>query len=161
MNKVDTAYLICDPRKFTCIEDAERELNRLRQLCIRLKKQQSEDVRILLGLSIVNSAFLGIMGYDKPKNQGGKKQFICKDRVRRIDKSTGERVFAIPDYTTEPHIHVLIVGFGANTIAEKLKANLKKQDNSKKYRKEHLKTAERVEQVTEYITNQSIVKRHV
>ena len=34
--KVDTAYFLNDPRKFDSVEQAEKELNRLRAVCIRL-----------------------------------------------------------------------------------------------------------------------------
>ncbi len=90
MHKVKTAYSLNDPRKFESIEEAEKELNRLRVLCIRLKKKQAEEVHFLLGLSITSHDYVGRMGYDKPKNKGGKKQFICSERLWKIDPSTGE-----------------------------------------------------------------------
>ena len=72
--KVNTAYLLCDGRKFNSIEDATKELNRLRAMCIRLKKRQEEEISFLLGVSVTDSAYVGKMGYDKPKNKGGRKQ---------------------------------------------------------------------------------------
>ena len=40
--KVSTAYFLDDPRKFSSMEEAEKELNRLRAVCVRLKKKQGE-----------------------------------------------------------------------------------------------------------------------
>ena len=40
--KVNTAYFLNDPRKFGGMEDGERELNRLRAVCMRWKKKQGE-----------------------------------------------------------------------------------------------------------------------
>lgn len=42
--KVSTAYFLDDPRKFSSMEEAEKELNRLRAVCVRLKKKQGEDI---------------------------------------------------------------------------------------------------------------------
>ena len=61
--KVDTAYFLNDPRKFDSVEQAEKELNRLRAVCIRLKKKQDEDITFLLGLSVTSSQWYGRMGY--------------------------------------------------------------------------------------------------
>ena len=74
--KVNTAYFLNDPRKFDSAEDGEKELNRLRAVCSRWKKRQGGDINITLGLSVTSSEYAGRMGYDKPKNEGGKKQFI-------------------------------------------------------------------------------------
>ena len=38
--KVSTAYFLDDPRKFSSMEEAEKELNRLRAVCVRLKKKR-------------------------------------------------------------------------------------------------------------------------
>ena len=38
--KVDTAYFLNDPRKFDSVEQAEKELNRLRAVCIRLSREE-------------------------------------------------------------------------------------------------------------------------
>jgi len=64
MHKVNTAYSLNDPRKFESIEETEKELNRLRALCIRLKKKQAEEVHFLLGLSVTSHDYVGRMGYD-------------------------------------------------------------------------------------------------
>ena len=42
--KVNTAYFLNDPRKFASTEDGEKELNRLRAVCMRWKKKQTEDI---------------------------------------------------------------------------------------------------------------------
>lgn len=91
MEKINTAYLICDSRNFLSLDDsdeAEKEYNRVRAKCYRMKnKIGTDDIHFLLGLSNVNSDFFGEMGYDKPKNQGGKKQFksysSCAERQKR------------------------------------------------------------------------------
>ena len=80
--KVDTAYFLNDPRKFDSVEQAEKELNRLRAVCIRLKRKQDEDITFLLGLSVTSSQWYGRMGYDKPKSEGGRKRFICSEKRR-------------------------------------------------------------------------------
>ena len=53
--KVSTAYFLDDPRKFSSMEEAEKELNRLRAVCVRLKKKQGEDIAFMLGLSVTDS----------------------------------------------------------------------------------------------------------
>ena len=86
--KVSTAYFLDDPRKFSSMEEAEKELNRLRAVCVRLKKKQGEDIAFMLGLSVTDSQYMGKMGYQKSMRYGGKKVFICSER--RIHN--GERV---------------------------------------------------------------------
>lgn len=63
--KVSTAYFLDDPRKFSSMEEAEKELNRLRAVCVRLKKKQGEDIAFMLGLSVTDSQYMGKMGYQK------------------------------------------------------------------------------------------------
>ena len=60
--KVSTAYFLDDPRKFSSMEEAEKELNRLRAVCVRLKKKQGEDIAFMLGLSVIFSS-LGLPPY--------------------------------------------------------------------------------------------------
>lgn len=78
--KVSTAYFLDDPRKFSSMEEAEKELNRLRAVCVRLKKKQGEDIAFMLGLSVTDSQYMGKMGYQKSMRYGGKKVFICSER---------------------------------------------------------------------------------
>lgn len=61
--KVSTAYFLDDPRKFSSMEEAEKELNRLRAVCVRLKKKQGEEIAFMLGLSVTDSQYIGRMGY--------------------------------------------------------------------------------------------------
>ena len=75
--KVSTAYFLNDPRKFSSMEDAEKELNRLRAVCVRLKEKQGEEIAFMLGLSVTDSQYMGRMGYQKSMRYGGKKVFIC------------------------------------------------------------------------------------
>ena len=63
--KVSTAYFLDDPRKFSSMEEAEKELNRLRAVCVRLKKKQGEEIAFMLGLSVTDSQYIGRMGYQK------------------------------------------------------------------------------------------------
>lgn len=165
MEKINTAYLICDSRNFLSLDDsdeAEKEYNRVRAKCYRMKnKIGTDDIHFLLGLSNVNSDFFGEMGYDKPKNQGGKKQFKCIDKIRRLDSSTGEIVCVMPNFTVFPHIHILVEGYGASSCAERILNDLRKRNDGNKFSKTHLKSAERVTQVKEYITRQSILLRRV
>ena len=56
--KVSTAYFLDDPRKFSSMEEAEKELNRLRAVCVRLKKKQGEDIAFMLGLSVTDSQYM-------------------------------------------------------------------------------------------------------
>ena len=55
--KVSTAYFLDDPRKFSSMEEAEKELNRLRAVCVRLKKKQGEEIAFMLGLSVTDSQY--------------------------------------------------------------------------------------------------------
>ena len=100
--KVSTAYFLDDPRKFSSMEEAEKELNRLRAVCVRLKKKQGEDIAFMLGLSVTDSQYMGKMGYQKSMRYGGKKVFICSER--RIHN--GERVEPCTD--KPPHIHIMV-----------------------------------------------------
>lgn len=161
MHKVNTAYSLNDPRKFESIEEAEKELNRLRALCIRLKKKQAEEVHFLLGLSVTNHDYVGRMGYDKPKNKGGKKQFICAERIRKIDPSTGEILKLMPDTEVAPHLHIMVDGYGASSCAERIIESMRKQQPDCKYSKQHLKTAERISTMAAYIEGQSTILRRV
>lgn len=162
MHKVNTAYSLNDPRKFESIEEAEKELNRLRALCIRLKKKQAEEVHFLLGLSINTHEFLGYMGYVTPKNKGGKKQFIYTDApIRHRDRETGEIIRYIPDTTVAPHLHIMVDGYGASSCAERILESMRKQRPDCKFSKQHLKTAERVSTMVAYIEEQSTILRRV
>ena len=156
--KVNTAYFLNDPRKFDSIEDGEKELNRLRAVCSRWKKRQGGDISITLGLSVTSSEYVGKMGYDKPKNKGGKKQFITEERISKVALPG---VKFVPDTSAAPHLHILVDGYGASSCAERIIQSMKKKDPAFKYSKQHLKTAERVEQITAYIEEQSTILRHV
>ena len=57
--KVSTAYFLDDPRKFSSMEEAEKELIRLRAVCVRLKKKQGEEIAFMLGLSVTDSQYIG------------------------------------------------------------------------------------------------------
>ena len=78
--KVNTAYFLNDPRKFASTEDGEKELNRLRAVCMRWKKKQTEDISITLGLSATSTEFVGKMGYVRyrGRNQAGQYSFARK-----------------------------------------------------------------------------------
>lgn len=159
--KVNTAYFLNDPRKLDSMQDGENELNRLRAVCLRWKKKQGGDINITLGLSATSTEFVGKMGYDKPKNKGGKKQFISDEKIWRIDPHTGEVNKVMPDTAVAPHLHILVEGYGASSCAKHILQSMKKHTPTCKYSKQHLKTAERVEQITAYIEEQSTILRHV
>lgn len=159
--KVNTAYLLCDGRKFNSIEDATKELNRLRALCVRLKKKQEEEISFLLGVSVADSAYVGKMGYDKPKNKGGRKQFTCSEKVRKKDRQTGETFRVSPPTETDPHIHIMVNGYGASSCAEHILENLRKRHTDYSFSKTHLKTAQRITETTSYIEKQSTLLRRV
>ena len=156
--KVNTAYSINDPRKFDSIEDGEKELNRLRAVCVRWKKKHGGDINITLGLSVTNNQHSGKMGYNKPKNEGGRKQFITEERIRKVGKPG---VKFVPDTSAAPHIHVLVNGYGASSCAQYILESMRKHTPTCGYRKCHLSTAERVETETAYIEEQSTILRHV
>ena len=159
--KVNTAYFLNDPRKFGGMEDGERELNRLRAVCMRWKKKQGETINIILGLSVTSSEYVGKMSYNKPKNKGGKKQFICQQKIWRKDPNTGEIKKLAPNTTVAPHLHILVNGYGASSCAEHIIQSMRKHTPDCRYSKQHLKTVERVKQVTEYIEEQSTILRRV
>lgn len=138
--KVSTAYFLDDPRKFSSMEEAEKELNRLRAVCVRLKKKQGEDIAFMLGLSVTDSQYMGKMGYQKSMRYGGKKVFICSER--RIHN--GERVEPCTD--KPPHIHIMVQGYGASTAAERIIQSVRKGNPDCKCHKQHLKTAEQTAQ---------------
>ena len=141
--KVSTAYFLDDPRKFSSMEEAEKELNRLRAVCVRLKKKQGEEIAFMLGLSVTDSQY------------GGKKVFICTEK--RIHN--GERVEPCTD--KPPHIHIMVQGYGASTAAERIIQSVRKGNPDCKCHKQHLKTAEQTAQAAAYIEGQSSVLRRV
>lgn len=161
MYKKNSAYMLWDSRKFADIEEVKRELNRLQAICIRLKNKQEEEVNFILGVSVTNTDYIGKMGYDKPKNQGGKKQYICADSRLTWNPETGEKIIIPPPYQTAPHIHIMVQGYGANKCSEHIIKNLRKKDASAEYRRQRLKTPERIAQITSYIEEQSTILRHV
>ncbi|MGI6751536.1 MAG: hypothetical protein ACOX4U_02820 [Anaerovoracaceae bacterium] len=160
-SKVNTAYLICNEQKFCSIKDAEKEVNRIRAICLRLKNKQDEEISFILGVSVTNTDYIGKMGYDKPKNQGGKKQFICADNRLTWNPETGGRIIVPAPHQTDPHIHIMVNGYGASNCAEKIIKNLKKRNPDNTFSKTHLKTPERIAQMTSYIEEQSTILRHV
>jgi hypothetical protein len=137
---------------------AEKELKRLRSLFYRLKKKQDEEIKFMFGASITNSDFcgwgFGKIGYDKPKNKGGKKQFICTGRVKKRDPITGEVNKVIPPYDTKPHIHMMVYGYGASSCAQYIMTNLQRANKDGKFRKSRLASTERIENEMKYIENQ-------
>ena len=143
--KVSTAYFLDDPRKFSSMEEAEKELNRLRAVCVRLKKKQGEEIAFMLGLSVTDSQYIGRMGYQKSMRYGGKKVFICTEK--RIHN--GERVEPCTD--KPPHIHIMVQGYGASTAAERIIQSVRKGNPDCKCHKQHLKTAEQTSQAAAYI----------
>lgn len=160
-SKVDTAYLICNEQKFRSIKDAEKELDRLRALCGRLQSKQEEKINFILGVSVTNTDYIGKMGYPTPKSQGGKKQYICVDNRRTWNPETGETIIIPPPYQTEPHIHIMVQGYGASSCAERILENLRKRNPDSTFSKTHLKTSERIAYETSYIEKQSTILRHV
>lgn len=162
MNKVNSAYLICNPIKFPDIDTAEKELKRLRSLCIRLKSKDNEDnINFVLGCSVTNSQYFGKMGYDKPKNKGGKKKFNSPMMITKRDRLTGELFKTKPNTEVEPHIHMMVDGMSASSYAEKILDNLRKRNTNVKFTKTRLKTKDDVIQVTEYIESQCVILRRV
>lgn len=153
--KVKTTYFLNDPRKFDSAEEAQQELNRLRAVCVRLKKKQNEDIAFLLGLSVTDSQYIGRMGYNRPKSKGGKKVFICAEK--RIHN--GQRIEPCTD--EPPHLHIMVEGYGASTAAERILQSIKKARPDCKCHKQHLKTEEQTAQAAEYIERQSSVLRRV
>lgn len=153
--KVSTAYFLDDPRKFSSMEEAEKELNRLRAVCVRLKKKQGEEIAFMLGLSVTDSQYIGRMGYQKSMRYGGKKVFICTEK--RIHN--GERVEPCTD--KPPHIHIMVQGYGASAAAERIIQSVRKGNPDCKCHKQHLKTAEQTAQAAAYIEGQSSVLRRV
>lgn len=160
-SKVNTAYLVCDGRKFQSIKDAEKELNRLRAICVRLKNKQDEEISFILGVSVTNTDYIGKMSYDKPKNQGGKKQYACADSRLTWNPETGETIIIPPPHQADPHIHIMVNGYGASSCAERILENLRKRNTDDTFSKTHLKTSERIAQMTSYIEEQSTILRHV
>ncbi|NLE26484.1 MAG: hypothetical protein GX625_14295 [Clostridiaceae bacterium] len=158
MHKVYSGYFIEDPRKFPSIEAATRELNRLKSLCYRLRNKQTEEIHFLLGVSVTDSEYcgwgFGEIGFDKPMNMGGKKQFICSGKVRKIDHDTGEVIRVTPPYDTEPHIHLMVYGYGASSCAQHILTNLWKANKGGYFQKVRLESAERIEGKIKYIENQ-------
>lgn len=154
--KVNTAYSINDPRKFDSIEDGEKELNRLRAVCIRWKKKQGGDIDITLGLSVTNGKYASRVVRDG----NGRKQIVCDKKVWGVDE-TGTLTKVAPDIAVAPHLHILVDGYGASSCADYIIGSMRKYSPTCKYSKQHLKTAEQVKKTITYIEKQSTILRHV
>lgn len=158
MQKVNTAYLLCDDRKFDTIDKATKELKRLRALCYRLKdKNVEKNIAFTMGVSTNITDFIGEMIYDKPKNKGGKKQFVCYEKITKRDRNTGEKYKYKPSTECLAHIHIMINGYGASSYAERILLNLRVRNKENKFRKRHLKTDNDSKQAFNYIKAQSTV----
>lgn len=144
------------------MEEANQELARIRAMCYRLKKGNNDtQISFLLGVSITNSAYVGMMGYEKPKNRGGKKVFITPERVTKIDKDSGIKYKALPPINIAPHIHIMVNGLGASNYSQKIIDDLRIKNPGFKFRKKHLQSDAEIAMRESYIKNQSTVLRRV
>lgn len=158
-----SAYMLPLPMKYNTVEEAKSYMENLRQFCYRYKRKQEEEIHFILGVSTIDSSFVqlglcGKIGYDKPKNQGGKKQYIPRD-IQRIDRQTGEVKTVQLGAEIQPHIHLFVYGYGASTCAEKIVERVRKKYPSHKYLRpihSHSIAAE-----IEYIKEQSTHLREV
>ena len=157
--KENSAYMMSYGMTFENTEEAERDLKRLKMFCYRLKKKQEEEIHFLIGMSTISSDSIGVqgeMGYDKPKNQGGKKQYIPYEMKQR-NRKTGEVKIVRQGIPVKPHIHILVHGYGASSCAQRILENMWKRDSNNSYlkhKKEYVPTAD-LSQKIEYIENQS------
>lgn len=126
-----SAYMPPLPMKYSTVEEAVSYMENLRQFCYRYKQKQEEEIHFILGVSTIGSSFVqlgscGKIGYDKPKNQGGKKQYIPRD-IKRIDRKTGEVKIVRLGAEIQPHIHLFVYGYGASTCANKIVEKVRKK----------------------------------
>lgn len=141
--KTNIAYFLNDPRKFDSKEDGEKELNRLRAVCIRWKKKQGGDIGVTLGLSATNGKYASRVVRDR----NGRKQIVCDKKVWGVDE-TGTHTKVMPDTAVAPHLHILVDGYGASSCADHIIGSMRKHSPTCKYSKQHLKTTEQVRQTT-------------
>ena len=140
MEKVNTAYQVLDSRKFNTLDEADKEARRSRAACYRLKEKYP-DVDFIIAVSETDADVSSGVIYDRPKNQGGRKRFYA------TDPKTGEIHPDTPELYCEPHIHIAMRGFGANSCAEGLLKNLKKRNGDIRFSKKHMKTQAHVDRV--------------
>lgn len=158
-----SAYMLPLPMKYNTVEEAKSYMENLRQFCYRYKRKQEEEIHFILGVSTIDSSFVqlglcGKMGYDKPKNQGGKKQYVPRD-IQRIDRQTGEVKTVQLGAEIQPHIHLFVYGYGASTCAEKIRERVRKKYPNYKYL--HPIHSHNVAAEIEYIKEQSTHLREV
>lgn len=158
-----SAYMLPLPMKYNTVEEAKSYMENLRQFCYRYKRKQEEEIHFVLGVSTIDSSFVqlglcGKMGYDKPKNQGGKKQYVPRD-IQRIDRQTGEVKTVQLGAEIQPHIHLFVYGYGASTCAEKIRERVRKKYPNYKYL--HPIHSHNVAAEIEYIKEQSTHLREV
>lgn len=158
-----SAYMPPLPMKYDTVEEAVSYMENLRQFCYRYKRKQEEEIHFILGVSTIDSSFVqlglcGKMGYDKPKNQGGKKRYIPRD-IQRIDHKTGEVKTVQLGAEIKPHIHLFVYGYGASTCANKIVETVRKKYPNYKY--PHPTHFHDVAAGIEYIKEQSTHLREV
>ncbi|MPM12695.1 hypothetical protein SDC9_59049 [bioreactor metagenome] len=157
--KENSAYMMSYGMKFENTEEAERDLKRWKMFCYRLQKKQEEEVHFVIGMSTISSASIGVqgeMGYDKPKNQGGIKQYIPYEMKQR-NRKTGEVKIVRQGIPVKPHIHILVYGYGASSCAQSILENMRKRDSNNSYlkhSKDYVPAAD-LSQKIDYIETQS------
>ncbi len=156
MKKVDTAYIICYGRKFDTMEEDTKALNRLKTFCATYKKNIGDsNLEFIMGTSQASGKLKGKMGYDKSKRNGGKKQFICAQKICMTNPETGERKRVLADAKCQPHLHAMVRGLGASSAADKVVDYLNRNNKGYKFSKTHLKTDKDVSNYYAYIERQS------
>ena len=133
MEKVNTAYQVLYPWKFSTLDEAIEVALRIRAACYRLKEKYP-DVDFIIAVSETDADVSSGVIYDRPKNQGGRKRFYA------TDPKTGEIHTDTPELYCEPHIHIAMRGLGASSCAEGIRKYLKKRNKDITFGKLHMKT---------------------
>lgn len=114
------AYMILDPRKFSSVEDAEKELERIRARIVRKKRKTGNQAEVTACISDIDmKSSEGSYRYIGSKRYGAKKTFVG--------------ILKVPAYV---HIHFFILGKGSSAMAEYIKTCCNKKYPNQKFSKQ-------------------------
>lgn len=127
------AYIILDSRKFNSVEEAEKEVERIRASIVRKKRKTKNQAKVTAYISDIDmKASEGSYRYIGSKRYGAKKTFVG--------------ILKTPTYV---HIHFLIIGDGCSSMADYISECCKQRFPKKK-----LLTIQDLIKFEEYARNQ-------
>lgn len=141
----ELSYALFDGRKFYSLDEALKEVERVRAFARRKRLKTGNESAILVGISDIDAATsIGKYGYCDSKRNHGKKVFIGKFKS------------SVP-----LHLHWLVTGPGSSAMCSYLGKNFKKTFLRIPYPKKKLETHADLIEWKKYIEEQSRILRHL